>query len=260
MTGVGQILLLGLAMPNLNQLNYIRRLLYRLKRRYGRSVTFYRTNEAITDTLTGSQIKVVTKFTVKRIVKLPNKKNRTFDYDLSYIAANKNFTYGATYDLNSRQFLVDARDLPDGYIPQPDDRMIENNRRYQIKESVELDEFQGYLIVGDFVEGDEPENEDFTLYLGVSATVGPYLESEIIALPQVLNNVYQVQHMFSPAGVADYLVAAWPQSLGQAIKFVNVATDTEIDVTEFSLSIGGVDHYVYQSDITFALLTTVNIF
>lgn len=98
-----------------NRLRQIRLVVYALKRAYGAKIYFYRQASITQNVKTGVIDRVQTKYSVNKAIILPSKMTRDFTYDLSFIAANKNFTYGALFDPEQRTIIVDARDLASGF-------------------------------------------------------------------------------------------------------------------------------------------------
>jgi hypothetical protein len=64
---------------------------------------------------------------------------RDFEYDLSFIAANKNFTYGGFFDPSVRDVIIDSKDIPSGFEITGDMYVIFDDRRYEIKETREAE-------------------------------------------------------------------------------------------------------------------------
>ena len=68
--------------------------------------------------------------TVKALI-LNQKVTERFSYDLTYIAAGKNFVYGGMYDDEELPVACLTRDLPEGYSNSS--RVIFNDTQYQIR-------------------------------------------------------------------------------------------------------------------------------
>lgn len=137
-----------------NQLQFIKKVLYHLKQRYGAKIEYYHVTSNTTDDETGIGSILKLKFVIKRAIRLPDKRTRGFQYDLSFIAANKNFTMGATYDRNARDFIISRSDLPKDFEPGIEDYILMSNQRYNVKQLIELDFKQGYYISGEATEGE----------------------------------------------------------------------------------------------------------
>jgi len=131
-----------------NPLMFVRRVLYSLKRQYGFSLDIYRRTAGEADLKTGKMVgKKRQKFSIVKAIVLPTILARKFSYDLSYIAANKNFTYGGFYDINSRIVIIDAIDLPQDFEFIIDtDYVVYDSKRYDIKTAEMLEQRQGFLL------------------------------------------------------------------------------------------------------------------
>jgi hypothetical protein len=81
---------------------------------------------------------------------------RKFAYDLSYVAANKNFSYGAFYDVKTRLIIVDGIDLPSGFDILIDDRFVHGNKSYAVKTVESIIDSFGFLITAKETEGTLP--------------------------------------------------------------------------------------------------------
>lgn len=117
----------------------VRQTIYALKRAYPQAVTLCRTTGNSTNLETGLKAETLIKLIVKRAILLPAKNLREFAYDLSFIAANKEFTYGGFYDHKLRLVLIDRRDVVDFTIDNNMHAMI-SGRRYEVKQFAEYEE------------------------------------------------------------------------------------------------------------------------
>lgn len=130
---------------------FMRRLLYNLQRRMGGRVDFYRDVEAL-NTRTGKKTVAKTVWDRRLVVVLPSELKTKFVFDLSFIAANKNFTYGGNFDTTKRRLILGTREA-DGYVPQNDDYFVFENKRWQVSEVQTYEYDTGFLIVGTEVKG-----------------------------------------------------------------------------------------------------------
>lgn len=140
-------------MINLNLNRRIRQTLYVLKRAFGNMVTIYRFLESDTDYKTGLKTNVTESHVIRKCIILPVKITREVIQTVSQISANKNFVYGGSYDSDLRDFVIDARDLPLGYVPRQNDYIVYNDQRYEFKTIAELEQKTGWLISGKAVIG-----------------------------------------------------------------------------------------------------------
>jgi hypothetical protein len=72
---------------------------------------------------------------------------RDFSYDLAFIAANKNFTYGGFYDETSKFVMIDAKDLPAAITNiQASDSIIHESQEYDIDQHSESENKRAWLL------------------------------------------------------------------------------------------------------------------
>ncbi len=134
----------------------IKRVIYRLKREWGTPMTLKRETTSL-NVDTGVETPTVTAtVTLPRGILLPRKLSTDFSYDLSYIAANKNFTYGGFFGKTTRLVLLDAQDLG-SYTVAKGDHVVVNSKRYTIDAIDEYEEGVGviaYMLKITHVEAD----------------------------------------------------------------------------------------------------------
>jgi len=135
----------------------IRQTLYSLMRQYGGTVSVYRLNDAETDVRTGRKTIDKDVFVVQRAVVLPVKVSRQVIQSISQISANKAFVYGASFDSGLRKFIIDGRDLPEGFEFTTDDWLVYKGRRYEIKAIWEFEFGAAWIVVGKELMGRIPE-------------------------------------------------------------------------------------------------------
>jgi hypothetical protein len=68
---------------------------------------------------------------VNKAIILPDALRQKFDYDLAFIASNKNFTYGGFYDTSVRRVIIEESEL-NGFVPQNNDYYIFDELRWEI--------------------------------------------------------------------------------------------------------------------------------
>lgn len=139
-----------------NDLRFIRQAMYRLKQRYGSPCDYYKWLSETVNPDTGVIARSVEKYMLRKAIMLPSKTDRSFSYDLSYVAANKNFTYGGDYDKNSRFFLLDADDIAARFVLKANDYLIFKHKNYQIKSFELFDPSQAVFIHATHIEGTLP--------------------------------------------------------------------------------------------------------
>lgn len=130
-----------------NVLRQIKLIIYRLKRNYGVTVKVVRLSNLQDNIQTGKMSQTKQEITIRRAIVGPALELRDFVYDLSFIAANKNFTYGGFFDVDTRMMIIDSKDLPKGFEPNLDDYVIYENRPYQFKEVHPLAKKYGWSMI-----------------------------------------------------------------------------------------------------------------
>jgi hypothetical protein len=130
-----------------NVLRQIKKIIYRLKRQYGIVMYITYMNSADEYNLeTGQITRDLISIKVRRGIVLPNRLAKDFEYDLSFIAANKNFTYGGIFEKGERIIVIDADDLPSGFQITTEMYVVYSNRRYEIKDATLAEENKAWLL------------------------------------------------------------------------------------------------------------------
>jgi len=130
--------------------------IYQLKRRYGFKATLYFRTSSV-DLTTGVNSETATPTIVRRAICLPSEWARKFAYDLSFVAANKNFTYGGFFDVNERTILIDARDLPKGFEITNDYEIVIKTMRYHMVKVEHVDEDRLWILQVKSTRGELPK-------------------------------------------------------------------------------------------------------
>ncbi len=138
---------------------FIRDTLYRMKQDYGVPIKYGIFVSNITDPDTGLNEVIKKVFLIKRAIQFPTKLLRKFAQDIAYLAANKNFTYGALFDEKVSLFMLDARDLPRGFEPAMNHFLFVNHQRHVIKTAELLEHNCGFLLTTETHEGANPFEE-----------------------------------------------------------------------------------------------------
>ena len=131
-----------------NTLRQIRQIVYSLTRTYGVHVDIYQPDDAITnDRRTGEITKTFSITRLSHVMVLTGEMIRTFTYDLSYIASNKNFTYGGLFERNTRIFIFNRADMAKSFRFDLNDHLVYDSRRYEIKSIDKTAGEYGYLVL-----------------------------------------------------------------------------------------------------------------
>jgi len=133
----------------------IRKVVYRLKWLYGFPVDIYREIQGTYDPETGRRIIERLKYHVDRMIILPASYHRDVFQSISFIKANSNFIYGGDIELDDRQFIIDAKDLPVDFVLGEEDYLVWENKQYKI---MKLDYLEGGT--GYYVNGRRPTNQN----------------------------------------------------------------------------------------------------
>ena len=149
----------------MNSLEFIANVIYQLKREYGGAVSIQRRTANTLNLETGKKTQTKDAIHVPLAIVLPTRLIRKFDYDLTYIASNKSFTYGGFYDADFREFIFDAKDLPAGFAFNLDDALIYKHVRWELKELSAFEDNTAFTIIAKRVK-DEPADAvtEKTLY------------------------------------------------------------------------------------------------
>ena len=78
------------------------------------------------------------------------------EYDLSFVAANKNFTYGAFFEIGDRWAIIDGLYLPKGFEISENDYVVYAAKRYDLQRWDVLDGQSGLLLHLRHVSGSVP--------------------------------------------------------------------------------------------------------
>lgn len=137
-------------MKKQNVLRQITQIIYRLKRNFGDRVVIVQTGVYTPNLKTGKATQKVNMIEVRRAAILPAMQKRDFEYDLSFIAANKNFTYGGFFDKIDLVTIIDNADLRD-QANKPvklsnNDKVLYEGQEYQISSLDETQDRRSQLL------------------------------------------------------------------------------------------------------------------
>jgi len=119
-----------------NVLRQVKLIIYRLKREFGlRMAIKYMDTADVYNLETGEVARDLVEIVIKRGILLPERQLTDYEYDLSFIAANKNFTYGGFFEPGERSVIIDVKDLPSLFVITTEMYIVFQSRRYEIKEA-----------------------------------------------------------------------------------------------------------------------------
>lgn len=130
-----------------------RLILYRLKRDNGMPIIVRRTLSRTTNRSTGVVTSNHKDQPIKLAILLPLGKKIAFEHDQAYTGAGRNFTYGALYDPNQRQIIIEARDLP--FELTKSDQIIAKGKVAEILSIQEYEPLASYLIITKYIENNQ---------------------------------------------------------------------------------------------------------
>lgn len=110
----------------MNQLEFIRDVIYNLKHEYGSFAMFRKLVPVAFDPKTGQQSFTEYNFNISRIIPLPVEERQRWWRQLGVLKVG-NIEYG------DEEFLIDSRDVPSGFTIEAGMQMFFNSRRFQIK-------------------------------------------------------------------------------------------------------------------------------
>jgi hypothetical protein len=120
--------------------------LYTLRRTYGVPADLYKVTVGAPDFDTGKSNTSRVKYAIPEFITFDAKYSRKFDYSLTYLAANKNFAYGAIYEIGDRIGIIDGAFLPTGHVIDEHDYVIYDGRRYDFQSIHRLDGDLGFIL------------------------------------------------------------------------------------------------------------------
>lgn len=120
--------------------------IYSLKRRYGQAIVLRTIASTSANVETGVIDTKITTLPVRRAIVLKGSKLSRFIYDLAYIAANKNFTYGADFTQQGITIIVDASDIPDYFDHKISGEVLIRDITYKYKQ-MNYDELSSAYVI-----------------------------------------------------------------------------------------------------------------
>jgi hypothetical protein len=82
---------------------------------------------------------------IQKAIILDIEKIRTFRYDLSFIAANKNFTFGGLFDVNTFVCIAMKEDFK-SIVPKLDDHIMSRNIKYEVKSKRTIENAYEFVV------------------------------------------------------------------------------------------------------------------
>lgn len=129
-------------------------ILYRLKRQFGSSIVYRKLGTTSLDVKTGVSLSSHTDVPIKLAILLPVGRTINFEHDQAYMGAGRNFTYGATFDLNTRVLIIEARDLGNTVLDTKDQILI-NGKVCEILKYNLFEPLSSYYVTVKYIENNQ---------------------------------------------------------------------------------------------------------
>ena len=116
--------------------------LYPLMQEQGHPITYTVLSSYAPNYRTGDLKYTLTEHSLPRAITWSVVQAQKFEYDLAFVAANKNFTYGGFFTVGDRALILS--DPP--FTPSFRDFFVYNSKRYNVHKIQELDDAAGYIL------------------------------------------------------------------------------------------------------------------
>lgn len=123
----------------------VKRILYAFRRLHGVPADLYKVVVTNPDYATGRLGVSRTKVSLPQVITGSVDLMKKFEYDLGYVKANSNFTYGLTFEIGDRIAIVDGCYLS-GYQIQQKDYIVYDTTRYDMVKIHRMDASLGYIL------------------------------------------------------------------------------------------------------------------
>lgn len=115
----------------------------------------YQVSVGTPDVVTGKTQQERTVYRLRRCITFDLTLQSVTEYNLSYLSANKNFSYGQEIEVGDR--IIILTDLPDGVELRKDNYLVYNGQKYQPKKVIELDYKLGFMAHVRRTQGEKPQ-------------------------------------------------------------------------------------------------------
>lgn len=119
--------------------------LYQLKRQFGVPLRLVRrTAIGSVDVRTGQPSVSYDSYEIQYAVLLPTKETTNKEWSREV----QEFSRGGYFEIGTRSFIIDTRDLPEDFKIKEDDYLVYNDRRYDIFEIQDYEELRAFFVRG----------------------------------------------------------------------------------------------------------------
>lgn len=130
--------------------------LYALERKWGVPADLYHLNSSTPNYETGKSVVDRTKIHLPKLITHQVDSLHKFEYDLSFLAANKNFTYGGFYAPGDRIAVICAQRIPSEVKIELHDYIVLSGIRYNLQRIQRLDFHAGWILHLRNTPGEKP--------------------------------------------------------------------------------------------------------
>lgn len=139
-----------------NNLVFLRRALYQLKRDYGYEAALYRTVVGATDLGTGEKSVTRIKYKIAKCIVIPFAAQALGFYSSAYLKAAREFAYGGLQDQDVKQIIIDGADLPAGFRVQQEDYLVYEHKKFEMVKFMEMEQGLGWQLLMNGLRGAIP--------------------------------------------------------------------------------------------------------
>lgn len=128
---------------------YIKQILYELRKQYGFPIVLYNITEYNVDLTKG------TKTINKDVMPIPKAIVLASSFDVRYkalLGVQKDFAYGGQIGQDDRYFVIDRKYLKSDFVPSDDCYITYDNKRYDIVKIQEYEYLRAIIILGKHVK------------------------------------------------------------------------------------------------------------
>lgn len=122
----------------------VKLILYSMRQKWGVDADFYKVSVGAPNYETGNKNVSTVKYPIRKMITAKASFARKFEYDIGYLAANKNFTYGGFYEPGDRLAVISDEGIPAPI--QQRDYFIIGGQRFDIERIDSLDWNAGYIL------------------------------------------------------------------------------------------------------------------
>lgn len=118
--------------------------LYALERKWGVLAALYKVTAVTPNLDTGATAVTCTKYAIPKLITHGIEWSQKFEYDLSFLAANKNFAYGGLYTPGDRIAVI--RNTMGITAIEMKDYLVHDGKRYEMQQIEALDYQAGWIL------------------------------------------------------------------------------------------------------------------